>query len=486
MNIMKKILTIGYAATAISPYYSEEKQVRKNSEEHLKTILKNYDVELMSFHKTIFSKEDSIEAEKFFKNKIDFLLLQTSSCSAGEQLYPLCNIVNKMGLWAVPDNEKEGDVKLHSLVSVSHYLGIIKKILYEKKIKTKWFYNYGNTNEFKNKFLITIKSLIAQKKLSQSKIGFIGGISPGFDNMIVDKEKIKTNIGSKIEDATINELIDKAKNFNQTKIDNEIKKIKNAASKIEVSNEDSFNRVTRVYFALKQMKEENDWDALAVQCWSQFQELYDIAPCMAYGWMGSEDGVAVSCEGDVQGALSMLLLNYIEGSKKSSTLLDLATFDTDANAVLMWHCGVSPRHFANEDGIKWVDHSTLGRKTDKKYGIAGDQVFKSQSSTTTYLGNNGERLLILNSEIFNHTNKGYDGTRGWFKETKLNRKKISAENLINTLNIIGHEHHYAVGQGDQSKELIEFAAWNDLKLVDEIPLVDYISPKDNESNNYII
>ena len=33
-----------------------------------------------------------------------------------------------MGLWAVPDLENEGDVKLHSLVSVSHYLGIIKKI----------------------------------------------------------------------------------------------------------------------------------------------------------------------------------------------------------------------------------------------------------------------------------------------------------------------------------------------------------------------
>ena len=112
-------------------------------------------------------------------------------------------------------------------------------------------------------------------------------------------------------------------------------------------------------------------------------------------------------------------------SKKSSTLLDLATFDTDADAVLMWHCGVSPRHFANEDGIKWVDHSTLGRKTDRKYGIAGDQVFKPQSSTTTYLGNNAERILILNSEIFNHNNKGFDGTRGWFKETKLNRKDIS-------------------------------------------------------------
>ena len=127
--------------------------------------------------------------------------------------------------------------------------------------------------------------------------------------------------------------------------------------------------------------------------------------------MGSEDGIAVSCEGDVQGAISMLLLNYISNTEKSSTLLDLATFDREADAVLMWHCGVSPRHFANEDGIKWVDHSTLGRKTEKKYGVAGDQVFQAQSSTTTYLGNNAERLLVLNSEIFNRTNKGYEGTK---------------------------------------------------------------------------
>ena len=483
---MKEILKIGFVGTAISPYYAEEQEVRKNSEFQLKKILENFDVELISFHKTIFSKEDSIEAEKFLKNKVDFLLIQTSSCSSGEQLYPLCNISSKIGVWAVPDIEKEGGVKLHSLVSTSHYLGIIKKTLSDRKIKTKWFYNYADTEEFKNKFFITIKSLIAQKKLKQSRIGLIGGISPGFDNMIVNSDKIKKNIGTIIDEATIQELVDKAKNFKQPIIDEEIKKIKNVATDITVSDNDSFNKVTRVYFALKQMREENNWDSLAVQCWSQFQELYGIAPCMAYGWMGSEDGIAVSCEGDVQGAISMLLLNYISNTEKSSTLLDLATFDKEADAVLMWHCGVSPRHFANEDGIKWVDHSTLGRKTKKKYGIAGDQVFKPQSSTTAYLGNNASRLLILNSEIFNHTNKGYDGTRGWFKETKLNRTNISAENLINTLNMVGHEHHYAVGQGDHSKELLEFAAWNDLKLVEEIPLVDYISPKDNESNNFVI
>ena len=308
---MKVKLNIGYVATAITPYYSNEYKVREKSEIALKKLLSSFDVNFIPFNKTIFSTKDAVEAEKFFKDKIDFLLLQTSSCSAGEQLYPLCNITDKMGIWAVPDIESEGDVKLHSLVSTSHYLAMIKKVLADKKITTKWFYNYADTKEFENKFLVTVRSLVAMKKMNHTKIGLVGGISPGFDNMKVDKSLIKENIGLSVEESTIKELVEIAKGFDQKTIDNEVLKIKSVASGISVSNDDSFNKVARVYFALKKMKEDNNWDSLAVQCWSQMQELYGIAPCLAYGWIGSEDGIAVSCEGDVQGSMSMLLLKYI-------------------------------------------------------------------------------------------------------------------------------------------------------------------------------
>ena len=46
--------------------------------------------------------------------------------------------------------------------------------------------------------------------------------------MIVDNKKIKQNIGSIIEETTIKELISLAKSFDQSLIDEEIKKIKNA------------------------------------------------------------------------------------------------------------------------------------------------------------------------------------------------------------------------------------------------------------------
>mgnify|MGYP003304638569 CR=1 FL=1 len=61
-------LNIGYVATAIAPYYSNEYKVRENSEIALKKLLSNFDVNFIPFHKTIFSEEDAVEAEKFFKN----------------------------------------------------------------------------------------------------------------------------------------------------------------------------------------------------------------------------------------------------------------------------------------------------------------------------------------------------------------------------------------------------------------------------------
>ena len=64
---------------------------------------------------------------------------------------------------------------------------MIKKVLADKKITTKWFYNYADTEEFKNKFSVTVRSLVALKKMNHTKIGLGGGISPGFDNMKVDQ-----------------------------------------------------------------------------------------------------------------------------------------------------------------------------------------------------------------------------------------------------------------------------------------------------------
>jgi hypothetical protein len=172
----------------------------------------------------------------------------------------------------------------------------------------------------------------------------------------------------------------------------------------------------------------------------------------------------------------MYLLNLLTGTKGSSTLLDMTALDPENNTLLMWHCGVSPRHFANQDGIKWVDHVTLGRKqTDGPYGVAGDQLFAPlEHSTIAYVGDNGSSLLVIGASIVEHPKQGFDGTRGWFANFALNKQPITLWDLVNTLTVRGHEHHYAVGQGDVTNELMEFAAWKHMRLIERVPYVDYL------------
>ena len=62
---MKVKLNIGYVATAIAPYYSNEYKVREKSEIALKKLLSSFDVNFIPFNKTIFSTKDAVEAEKF-------------------------------------------------------------------------------------------------------------------------------------------------------------------------------------------------------------------------------------------------------------------------------------------------------------------------------------------------------------------------------------------------------------------------------------
>ena len=472
----KHKLRVGYIGTSISSYFAGEYDQRPRAITGLEKLAAELDFELIAVADEVMTEEGSVRATEFLReNQIDFLLLQTAACSMGEQLLPLVKAAPRLGLWATPDPEQEGEIKLHSVVSMSHFASILKRYLKHEDIPFKWFYGHVETEDFRERFAVTIRALTAVKNIERARIGWIGNLSPGFHDMIFDERLLRSRLGIAVLPHELGQLVERAKAYDSAPVSATVKSIKSAASAITVSEEGAFDRVTRLYLALRDMASEFDYDALAVQCWSNIQSYYRVAPCMAYSWLGSEDGMAVSCEGDVLGAASMYLLNVLTGRQGSATLLDMTALDPQTNAMLMWHCGVSPRHFANDDGIKWVDHVTLGRKADDgPYGVAGDQVFAAQETTVSYIGDDGSSLLVIRADIIEHEKKGFDGTRGWFAEFELNKQPVSLMDLINTLTVRGHEHHFAVGQGDVTDELMEFAAWKGMRLIEHIPQEKYL------------
>ena len=472
----KHKLRVGYVGTSIGSYYATEYGQRERAINGLRKLAEEWNFDLVAVAEEVMTEEAAQQAaDRLQAEHIDFLLLQTAACSAGEQILPLAKCAPRIGLWATPEPEKSGDIKLHSFVSMSHFASILKRYLGHEHIPFKWFYGHVETDEFKERFRITIQALTAVKNIEKARIGWIGGLAPGFINMMFDEQKLRDNLGVSIYSHELIELVDRAKGYASEPVAQVVRDVRSVAAAITVTENSAFDRVARVYLAMRDMIYEFGYDALAVQCWPKFQSFYRVAPCLAYSWLGSEDGVAVSCEGDVLGAISMYLLNVITGNRGSSTLLDLAALDTEAGTALLWHCGVTPRHFADKNGIKWVDHTTLGRKQEgMHFGVAGDLVIAPQETTVAYVSEDGKTLLALGSNVVERQNKGFDGTRGWFANFELNQEPISLIDLINTLTVRGHEHHYAVGQGNVTRELMEFAAWKNMGLVNKIPYADYV------------
>ena len=472
----KHKLRLGYIGTSIASYYAGEHQQRARAIAGLEKLAAALDFELIAIADEVMTEEDSRRAAARLRDsEIDFLLLQTAACSMGEQLLPLVKAAPRLGLWATPDPRQEGEIQIHSLVSMSHFASILKRYLKHENIPFKWFYGHVETEAFQSRLAVTVGALRAVKNIERSRIGWIGNLSPGFNDMIFDERLLRSRLGIAVLPHELAELVQRARAYDAAPVQTAVKAVKAAASEIRVTENSAFDRVARLYLAMRDMASEYDYDALAVQCWPNFQSYYRVAPCMAYSWLGSEDGIAVSCEGDVLGAASMYLLNLLTGAGGSSTLLDMTALDPEVGAMLMWHCGVSPRHFANEDGIKWVDHVTLGRKGDDgPYGVAGDQVFAAQETTVSYIGDDGSSLLVMRADIVEHRQKGFDGTRGWFAQFALNKQPIPLMDLVNTLTVRGHEHHFAVGQGDVTDELMEFAAWKRMRLIERVPQANYL------------
>ena len=468
---------VGFVGLSLRSYFAEKLGYRERSIQGLEQLAQQWGFELHAIHDPLQSEQDSIKArEQLRAADLDFLIIQNTSISVGEQLLPLIDCAPRLGIWSLPDAKLEGEVQLHSLVALQEHASIIQRTLRAREIPFKWYYDHVDSPIFLRRFDISIRALRALIRLENARIGWIGGVSPGFYNLDVDPAQMKRRLGVTLHEHQMAELVQLADSFDETVVASQATLMRAAAAEITVSNPQTFERVTRVYLALKRLAAEQSYDALAVQCWSQIQELYGIVPCMAYSWLGSDDNLAVSCEGDIQGAISMLLLNELCDGEKSSTLLDLAAFDPNSAKMMMFHCGVTPRHFADERGIRWVDHVTLGRfSSEPPVGVAGDQVFAPQPATTiAYLGDSGTQLLVARASIVEHDQSGFDGTRGWFADFSLNKEPITNWDLFNSLIVNGHEHHFAVGIGDVTDELMELAAWKGLRLVERVPYRDYL------------
>lgn len=467
-------ITVGLVGVNQICFTGDKQAVYNAAKSELHKLAQSLGFDLICMDSPIITREQAAEAaEKMKANSVDFLMIQNSSFAAGETLLPLAALKIPMGLWAVPEPATSGVLPLNSFCGINMYGSIIANYLKEHGIKYKWFFGDPTDGQFVTRFTLTVKALIAIKRLRNAKIAHVGGIAPGFNDLYYDERLIEKRFGINVQRLhEYAELRDMAVAYKKDEIAEYIEKSASGYCSM-CAQRDDLEMNARFLKAFHDFAKQNHYDAMAISCWPKIQSEFGLSACHTMARL-IELGIPASCEGDIPGAVGMLLLKYVSGDS-DTTILDLVAYDKGDNALQFWHCGPTPLSFANTDGteLKLLEEDTAGGgKRFLKY--IHDMTFKPDDATILCLAKEFGSAFIMTGRFIDKPKDKFRGSAGWLGSLKLNGDPISAEDAVNTIMAQGISHHYPLVLGNYTDVLLELRAWLDLDLIHAVQYRDYI------------
>lgn len=118
-------------------------------------------------------------------------------------------------------------------------------------------------------------------------------------------------------------------------------------------------RVAALIDVIHGLAESNDCYAVASECWTLFPQTIGIRPCFVNGELTAR-GLPVSCETDILGAISSVLLQAADLGRRITFFADVTIrHPENNNAELLWHCGPFPHALKAPEETGYV--SELGK-----------------------------------------------------------------------------------------------------------------------------
>lgn len=149
-------------------------------------------------------------------------------------------------------------------------------------------------------------------------------------------------------------------------------------------------KVAQLAAQLAAFKKLHGLDALAVRCWPEFARDFGVSPCAAMSILQSE-GFILACEGDVEGAVSMIAHKAL--GAETPFLFDFSQVDFKEDFALFWHCGVAPCNLWDGKCVRSLDTYFAGGK-----GVTADFVLKSGELSVARIDSaRGEYRIFLQS-----------------------------------------------------------------------------------------
>lgn len=280
------------------------------------------------------------------------------------------------------------------------------------------------------------------------KLGLMGTRMNPFKSVMANELELTEKFGINLQNINLAVAKD---NFDKVFAENyaDIEKLADEISDIyDVSTVErqTLLKMTGLVFLYKKLFEDFGVDAITSECWTALPLAIGALPCLAMSIL-SDMGYIVTCETDLHGVITQVLLTSASRGKKRALFGEFTCRHLEnKNAELLWHCGPFP-YSAKHDACKAKI-------------FTGKPCFYAKDGTYTisrFQGAKG-KYYLLGGTFETVPGPETSGTYMWAQFKDLSRVE---EKLINGPYI----HHMSEMYGDLTKELKEFCKY--------IPEIEY-------------
>ena len=412
----------------------DHKSAGKLFQQILEDLNKIEQVEIVAISKPIIEPSEAGNAARILAGKdIDGVVVISGTFHLGHLVLEISKILDKpLLLWGLPELPYNGGkIRLNSICGVA----LDASNLYKSGIR-----NY--ITHFGDKINETwIDAIRIQSAISRAHVGILGYRAKGFFNIGVCDLNAYEQMGILIDHFELHEVW----NYPVTEdaVKTRIEQVKQIFDINELTEEQIY-KVAALSEKLSSLMTENKLTALAIRCWPEFASEFGISPCAAMSILQGQ-GMILACEGDVDGAVSMIAQRALGGD--SPYLFDFSQINMEEDYALLWHCGVAPYNLWDGKCKRSLSTYFAGGK-----GVTADFVLKDGDVSIVRFDSVGTeyRLFLASGEVFPMEKE----LRGTYMKARFNKP---VTDIFQAVIDNGIAHHASVVYGKFTEPFRVFA-----------------------------
>ncbi len=373
---------------------------------------------------------------------IDMILLLQSSFADSTMILQLAQSIDApLLMWALPEERVGGRLRINSFCGIN----LAAHGLRRAGLRYDYIYAGADEEQAYKKLQSFAVAARVKKRLAGTRIGRLGEHPAGFDTCRVNHQALKAQLGVEVAQYELDEFFARARHAEPSRVNAIAADLNQRLEGFAEMEPEATNGTLGAYVALDGLAREERLSGMAVRCWPEF---FTDLGCSACGAMSllSDAMTPSSCEADVNGTITQLILQWISGEPAFGS--DLVSFDVEADEAVLWHCGLAPLSMADPDATPQATiHSNRRKPLLMQFPLKPGRVTFARLSEAT-----GEFRLVIGGGEMLKAPPAFTGTCGTV------RFDSGAAAVMDAIMREGLEHHISLAYGDHQDALVSLAS----------------------------